>query len=273
MVYTKLNNGINMPTIGLGVYLVDENITKETVTYALDNGYRAIDTAQFYNNEVEVGEAINNSSIPREDIFVTTKVWNTHHGYEETLQAFEQSLEKLQLDYIDLYLIHWPMPMENKYIETYQALEKLYKDGKVKAIGVSNFEIEHLDNILNNCEIVPAVNQVECHPYFQQTALKDYCKKHHIQLQAWSPLSRGATLEDETIQQIANKYNKTIAQVILRWHIQEGTCIIPKSITPHRIKENIDILDFSLTDDDMQLIASLDKNERRGRDPHTTNMK
>jgi len=267
-----LNNGIVMPQVGLGVYLVEPEVAKNTVLHALKTGYRSIDTAQFYNNEKEVGEAIKESGIPREEIFVTTKVWNSHHGYEETLEAFEESLHKLQLDYIDLYLIHWPMPMKHKYIDTYKALETLYKTGKVKAIGLSNFHIDHIENILSHCTIKPVVNQVECHPYFQQNELKDFCEKHDIYLEAWSPLSRGTVLQDETIVQLAQKYSKSPAQIILRWHIQRNTIIIPKSITPNRIEENFQLFDFNLEDEDMKLINSIDKNERRGREPNTMDM-
>ncbi|HLR42422.1 MAG TPA: aldo/keto reductase [Pseudogracilibacillus sp.] len=272
MKQVTLNNGIQMPQLGLGIYQVANDITKEVVTTALDSGYRSIDTAQFYDNEIGVGQAIKHSNIPREELFVTTKVWNSHHGYEKTIEAFEDSLTKLQLDYIDLYLIHWPMPMKGKYVETYQALEKLYKDGRVKAIGVSNFHIEHLETILRECEIKPVLNQVECHPYFQQHALKDFCKKHDIYLEAWSPLSRGAVFDNEVIQTIASKYNKTAAQIILRWHIQENTIVIPKSITPSRIKENMNVFDFALTEEEMKSIYEIDKNERAGREPNEMDM-
>lgn len=267
-----LNNGLQMPQLGLGVYQVENDITAEVVTTAFKAGYRSIDTAQFYDNEIGVGQAIKKSKIPREELFITTKVWNSHHGYDKTMEAFENSLTNLQLDYIDLYLIHWPMPMKDKYVETYRALENLYKEGRVKAIGVSNFHIEHLDRILDECEIKPVVNQVECHPYFQQTALKAFCQEHDIYLEAWSPLSRGAVFDHDVIQTLAKKYNKTPAQIVLRWHIQEDTIVIPKSVTPSRIKENIDVFDFSLTNEEMKEIRSIDKNQRAGREPNEMDM-
>lgn len=267
-----LNNGVQMPQLGLGIYQVANDITEEVVTTGLEAGYRSFDTAQFYDNEIGVGQAIKHSDIPRKELFVTTKVWNSHHGFEKTLEAFEDSLTNLQLDYIDLYLIHWPMPMKDKYVETYRALEKLYKDGHVKAIGVSNFHMEHIETILRECDIKPVLNQVECHPYFQQQALKDFCKAHDIYVEAWSPLSRGAVFDNRIVQTIASKYNKTSAQIILRWHIQENTIVIPKSITPSRIKENINVFDFTLTKQEMQSIYEIDKNERAGREPNEMDM-
>src|SRR5690606_5240532 len=208
--------------------------------------------------------ALKRSEIPREDLFITTKVWNSHHGYDKTLQAFEQSLKKLDLDYLDLYLIHWPTPMYDKYVDTYKALEQLYKDGRVKAIGVSNFHIEHLERLFDECEITPVLNQVECHPYLQQKELKAFCSKHNIYMESWSPLARGGMLEDETIQKIANKYNKTPAQIVLRWHIQENSIVIPKSVTPSRIRENFQVFDFELSEEDMEVITKLDRGERTG---------
>lgn len=263
-----------MPQLGFGVYKVTNEEIKDAVTHALNAGYRSIDTAQFYDNEAGVGEAIKESGIPREEIFVTTKVWNTHHGYDKALEAFEQSLTLLNLDYIDLYLVHWPMPKYDLYVETYKALEKLYHDGRVRAIGVSNFHIEHLERLLTECEIKPVVNQVECHPYLQQKELKAFCKENDIVVEAWSPIAKGGeVLQDEIIKEIADKYGKSAAQVVLRWHMQEGTIAIPKSVTPSRIKENIDIFDFSLTDEEMEKIASLDRNHRIGKDPNEMYMK
>lgn len=263
-----------MPQLGFGVYKVTNEEIKDAVTHALNAGYRSIDTAQFYDNEAGVGEAINESGIPRDEIFVTTKVWNTHHGYDKALEAFEQSLTLLNLDYIDLYLVHWPMPKYDLYVETYKALEKLYRDGRVRAIGVSNFHIEHLERLLTECEIKPVVNQVECHPYLQQKELKAFCKENDIVVEAWSPIAKGGeVLQDEIIKEIADKYGKSAAQVVLRWHMQEGTIAIPKSVTPSRIKENIDIFDFSLTDEEMEKIASLDRYHRIGKDPNEMYMK
>jgi|SRR5690625_1140646 len=272
MKYITLNNNVRMPQLGLGVYLVSNEEVVDVVTHAFQVGYRSIDTAQFYENETGVGRAIEQSTIPREELFITTKVWNSHQGYDKTLQAFEESIEKLQLEYLDLYLIHWPTPMYDRYVETYQALEKLYKDGRVKAIGVSNFHIEHLERILDECEIPPVLNQVECHPYFQQKELKSFCNKHNIYIESWSPLARAEVLADKTINQIAEKYEKTPAQVILRWHIQEKSIIIPKSVTPSRIHENINVFDFELREEDMDEIAKLDRNHRTGRNPNEMDM-
>lgn len=260
-----LHNGVEMPQFGLGVYLVDDgDEVVQTVKTALQAGYRSIDTAAFYDNEVGVGKAIRESGIPREEIFVTTKVWNSDQGYEETLQAFQNSMEKLQVEYIDLFLIHWPV--EGKYVDTWRALEKLYKAGKIRAIGVSNFQIHHLEQIFDQCEIKPMVNQIELHPLLSQQELRAFCKQHGIQVEAWSPIARGRILDHPTLQSIAEKYKKTVAQVILRWHLQQDIIIIPKSITPERIKENAQIFDFQLSDADMKQIDGLNQNERFG--PH-----
>ena len=260
-----------MPQLGFGAYKVVDGDVNVAISEALRTGYRSIDTAQYYNNEAGIGEILERSHLPREDLFITSKVWNSHHGYEKTLQAFDESMEKLKLDYLDLYLIHWPAPKYDQYVETYKALEKLYKDGRVKSIGVSNFHIEHIERLLDECEIVPAVNQVECHPYLQQKELKAFCEKHHIFIESWSPLGRGAVLGDETINRIAKKYQKTAAQIILRWHIQENAIVIPKSVTPLRIRENFQLFDFELSEADMHDIATLDRNERTGHDPNTMN--
>src|SRR5690625_4790955 len=217
MKYIMLNNGVNMPQFGLGVYKVGNEEVANVVSQALDVGYRSIDTAQFYENERGLGKAIQACDIPRDELFITSKVWNSHHGYEKTLQAFDESMEKLQLDYLDLYLVHWPLPMFDQYVETYKALEKLYNKGRVKAIGVSNFTIEHLKRIIDECNVITTVNQMECHPYFQQQELKAFCKENNIFIESWSPLAKGAVLEDEIILSIAEKHGKTPAQIILRW--------------------------------------------------------
>lgn len=236
---------------------------------ALEIGYRHIDTAAFYENEEGVGQAIRESGIPREQVFVTTKVWNTDQGYETTLKAFDASLKKLGFDYVDLYLVHWPV--KGKYKETYKALEKLYKDGYVRAIGVSNFQIHHLQDVLADCEIKPMVNQVEYHPRLTQKELLTFCRENGIQLEAWSPLMRGEILTEPTIVEIGKKYGKTPAQVVLRWDLQHGVVTIPKSVTPARIKENADIFDFSLTDEEMKQIDALNLNKRVGPDPDNFN--
>ncbi|KXG09706.1 Glyoxal reductase [Anoxybacillus sp. P3H1B] len=262
-----LSNGVKMPWLGLGVYKVSngDEVVKAVRT-ALEIGYRHIDTASFYENEEGVGQAIKESGIPREQLFVTTKVWNTEQGYEETLQAFKRSANKLGLEYVDLYLVHWPV--KETYKETYRALEKLYKEGFVRAIGVSNFHIHHLENLMTDCEIKPMVNQVEYHPRLTQQELHAFCRKHQIQLEAWSPLMRGVLLEEPILVDIANKYGKSPAQVILRWDLQNQVVTIPKSVTPQRIKENAEIFDFELTAEEMERIYSLNQNKRIGKNPN-----
>jgi methylglyoxal/glyoxal reductase len=263
---TVLHNGVKMPWLGLGVYKAEEGTEViNAVKAAIKHGYRSIDTAAFYHNEEGVGEAIRESGIPREELFITTKVWNTDQGYEPTLKAFETSIKKLGLDYIDLYLIHWPVP--GKYVETWKALEQLYKEGKVRAIGVSNFQIHHLKDLMSQAEIKPMVNQVEYHPSLTQKALHTFCKNEGIQLEAWAPLKRGQFEEYPTILEIAHKYGKTPAQIIIRWDLQNEVVTIPKSVKEHRIIENADVFDFELTAEEMKKIDSLNKNERTGQDP------
>ncbi|GLB58715.1 aldo/keto reductase [Cytobacillus sp. NCCP-133] len=261
-----LHNGVKMPQFGLGVYKVEEGQqVEDTVKDAINLGYRLIDTASFYENEEGVGKAIRESGVPREELFITTKVWNTDQGYEQTLAAFEKSLKKLELDYIDLYLIHWPV--KEKYLETWRALEKLYKNGKVKAIGVSNFQIHHLQDIMENSSEKPVVNQVELHPRLTQEELRSFCDEHNIKVEAWSPIARGRVLDDPVIKEIADKYCKSAAQVILRWHIQNGVIVIPKSVHEERLKENADIYNFELSAEEMKHIDALNKNVRYGADP------
>lgn len=265
---TTLHNGVEMPWIGLGVFKVqDGEEVVRSVKSALNAGYRSIDTAAIYKNEEGVGRAIAESNVPREELFITTKLWNADQGYDTTLKAFDESLEKLGLDYLDLYLIHWPLPSRGKYVDTWKALEKLYKDGRVRAIGVSNFKIHHLEEIITNCEIVPMVNQVEYHPRFNQRELHEYCKKNKIQLEAWSPLMQGGLLEDPVLVEIAEKYNKSTAQVIIRWDLQTEVITIPKSTKPHRIAENADIFDFELSQEDMEKINDLNQDKRMFADP------
>lgn len=262
----KLHNGVEIPQFGLGVYKVEEGQTViETVKAALSYGYRSIDTAAVYGNEEGVGKAIKESAISREELFITTKLWNDDQGYDQTLKAFETSLRKLDLDYIDLYLIHWPG--KDKYVETWKAFERLYDEGLVRAIGVSNFHEHHLEQLLKNANEHPAVNQIELHPRLSQEALRDYCKSKDIKVEAWSPLAKGRLLNEPTINYIANKHDKTPAQVILRWHLQNDIIVIPKSITPARLKENADIFDFQLSLDEMNQLDQLNMNERTGSNP------
>lgn len=255
-----------MPWFGLGVFKVENGSeATESVKAAIKNGYRSIDTAAIYKNEEGVGIGIKESGVAREELFITSKVWNEDQGYETTLAAFEKSLERLQLDYLDLYLIHWPG--KDKYKDTWRALEKLYKDGKIRAIGVSNFQVHHLEELLKDAEIKPMVNQVEFHPRLTQKELRDYCKEQGIQLEAWSPLMQGQLLDNEVLAQIAEKHNKSVAQVILRWDLQHEVVTIPKSIKEHRIIENADIFDFELSQEDMDKIDALNKDERVGPNP------
>ncbi|MDP4104280.1 MAG: aldo/keto reductase [Bacillota bacterium] len=267
---TTLHNGVKMPWFGLGVYKAQEGEEViQAVKAAIKNGYIAIDTAALYQNEAGVGQAIKEAGVPREELFITTKVWNNDQGYDSTLKAFETSLDKLQLDYLDLYLIHWPGPDKYKYRETWRALEKLYKDGRVRAIGVSNFQIHHLEDLIAYSEIKPMVNQVELHPSLNQASLREFCKKEGIQIEAWSPLKRGKLFSDPTLIKIGQKYNKSVAQVILRWDLQNEIVTIPKSIKEERIIANAEIFDFALSAEDMEKINSLNKDERVGPDPDT----
>lgn len=260
-----LSNGVKMPWLGFGTFKVPEGkVVEEAVKEALRLGYRHIDTAAIYKNEEGVGQAIKDSRVPREEIFLVSKVWNTDQGYESTLKAFETSLKKLQTDYLDLYLIHWPKAL-NK--ETWKALEQLYKEGRVKAIGVSNFKLHHLEELLEDAEIIPMVNQIEFHPQFPQTEIMEICKKHNIQLEAWGPLMQGKIFEIPLMRELAEKYNKTISQIALRWDLQMGVVTIPKSITPERIKENMNIFDFEISKEDMDRIVQLNIGERVGPDP------
>ena len=268
----KLANGVKMPQLGLGVYQVKEGAeVEQAVTAAIDAGYRLIDTAALYGNEVGVGNAIKKSSVPREELFITTKLWNTNQGYDATLKAFEKSLEKLGLDYIDLYLIHWPSPQRSLYVETWKAFEELYKKGRVKAIGVSNFHPEHLDILLKEATIIPMVNQIELHPYLQQHEIADYNQAHGILTESWSPIGGGggSLLSDPTFKTIGDAYGKSPAQVVIRWHVQHGYIVIPKSSNPLRITENANVFDFELSDKDMAKIDKLNKDERVGPDPRT----
>ncbi|MDQ4036802.1 MAG: aldo/keto reductase [Actinomycetota bacterium] len=265
-----LNDGATIPQLGFGVFKVPPEDTEQAVSTALRAGYRHIDTAQMYGNESGVGLAIRRSGIPRDEIYVTTKLNNDRHGYDTARYAFEGSLQRLKLSYIDLFLIHWPMPLHNDYVETWTALESVKADGLTTSIGVSNFQPAHLTRVLDETETVPAVNQIELHPNFQQAELRSLHAQHGIATEAWSPLCRGAVLENPAIAQIGDQYYKSPAQVILRWHLQLGNIVIPKSVTPDRIVANFRIFDFELTDADMATINGLQTGTRIG--PHPNDM-
>ncbi|MCZ8535901.1 aldo/keto reductase [Paenisporosarcina quisquiliarum] len=267
---TTLHNGVKMPWFGLGVFKVEEGTEViEAVKTAISKGYRSIDTAAVYQNEEGVGEGIRQgikeAGISREELFITSKVWNADFGYESTLEAYETSLKKLGLEYLDLYLIHWPV--EGKYKDTWRALETLYTEKRVKAIGVSNFHIHHLQDVMKDATIVPMVNQVEFHPKLTQEDLRAFCQQNHIQFEAWSPLMQGQLLEDEKLKEIADAHGKSVAQIILRWDLQNDVVTIPKSIKEHRIVENASIFDFELSAEEMEKISSLNENKRVGPDP------
>lgn len=264
-----LNNGVEIPQLGFGVFLIPPDETAEAVGAALDAGYRMIDTAQGYRNEKGVGEALARSGLPREEVFVTTKLVNGQHGFDNALTAFEGSVERLGIEVIDLFLIHWPLPMFDQYVETWRALERLLGDGRVRSIGVSNFEIEHLDRLANETDVTPALNQIELHPEFSQEALRAYHQTHGIATEAWGPLGQSRGLLDEpSVVKLAETKGRSPAQIVLRWHIQIGNVAIPKSVTPQRIRENIDIFDFELDKSEMETLAALDRDRRLGPHPN-----
>ncbi len=267
-----LNNGVQIPVLGFGVFQIPPDETAAAVSSALDNGYRLVDTAAGYGNERGVGEAVRRSGIPRDEIFLTTKLANSDHGYDAAMRAFDTSLSELGFETVDLYLVHWPLPAHDLYVETWRALQKLAEDGRVRAIGVSNFTPEHLQRLLDETDVVPAVNQVELHPYLQQADLRAFHARYDIVTEAWSPLGQGkALLEDPTLVALADRLQRTTAQVVLRWHLQLGNVVIPKSVTPERIATNIDVFGFTLTDDDMSTLGALESGERMGPDPDTFN--
>ncbi|MGW9112898.1 aldo/keto reductase [Microbacterium sp. NPDC055683] len=262
-----LPDGRTIPQLGLGVYKIPDDEAAACVRTALDAGYRHIDTAALYANERGVGEGLRSSGVPRGDVFVTTKVWNDDHGYDETLRAFDASLDRLGTDYVDLYLVHWPVPSRDRYVETYRALERLRADGRARSIGVSNFAIAHLDRLRAETEVVPAVNQIELHPLLPQHELRAYGAAHGIVTEAWSPLARGRLLDDPVLAAIARKHGRSTAQIVIRWHLQLGTVVIPKSVSPDRIRANADVFGFALDDDDLRAVAGLESGLRTGRDP------
>ncbi|MET0975981.1 MAG: aldo/keto reductase [Leifsonia sp.] len=262
-----MSDGLSIPQLGLGVYKVPDADTPAVVQAALDAGYRHIDTATLYENETGVGLGIDDSGIERDDIFVTTKVWNDDHGFDETLRAFDASMDRLGLDRLDLYLIHWPSPRQDRYVQTWRALIRLNEEGRVSSIGVSNFHIHHLQRLIDETGVLPAVNQVELHPWLQQHDLRAFHARYNILTEAWSPLARGRAVDDRTLALIGERYGASAAQVAIRWHLQIGNVVIPKSTSPERIRANADVFDFELTDADLETIAGLDSGERTGRDP------
>jgi len=266
-----LNNGQRIPQFGFGVFLVPPAQTEQAVTTALAAGYRHIDTAQMYGNEKEVGEAIARSGLDRSDVYVTTKLANNAHLPDDARRAFDGSLKALGMDYVDLFLIHWPLPTryDGDYVTTWDTLEEFYRDGRARSIGVSNFQAHHLRRLHTESEMPPAVDQIEVNPYLTQDELRGFCAEHQIAVEAWSPLGRGNVLGDPTIDDIARKYGKTPAQVVLRWHIERGDIVFPKSVSPARIGENIDIFDFQLAGDDVEAISALNRDQRTGPDPDT----
>ncbi|MET9734784.1 aldo/keto reductase [Streptomyces sp. NPDC006458] len=266
-----LNNGVQIPQLGFGVFQVPDDRTTAAVSAALETGYRSIDTAAIYGNESGVGRALAESGLPREDLFVTTKLWNSDQGHDTTLRAFDSSLAKLGLDYVDLYLIHWPAPGRDLYRESWRALERLTQEGRARAVGVSNFQSAHLERLLEGATLTPAVNQIELHPGLPQAELRAFHAERKIATEAWSPLAQGAVLDHPVIGALAARYGKSPAQIVLRWHLQLGNVVIPKSVTPARIRENFDVFDFELTADEMRALAALDRDQRTGPHPDELN--
>ena len=266
-----LNNGVTIPQLGFGVFQIPPDATRKATLTALEVGYRHVDTAQMYGNEAGVGQAVRDSGLDRGDVFVTSKLNNSFHAYDDALAAFDKSLAELEFEYLDLFLVHWPMPAVGNFVETWRAMEEIYRSGRSKAIGVSNFQPNHLDRLRAETDVVPAVNQVEVHPYFTQQDVRSYGVEHGIVTEAWSPIAQGKVLDDPTIGRIAKRYGKTPAQVTLRWHIQRGDVVFPKSATRSRVQENFAIFDFELADDDVTDISLLDREERIGPHPDKFN--
>jgi 2,5-diketo-D-gluconate reductase A len=267
--YLELNDGHRIPQLGFGVFQVPPEDTAEVVTHALSTGYRSIDTAAAYENEAGVAEALAQSGIDRGELFITTKLWNRDQGHDSARRAFERSVQQLDQDYVDLYLIHWPAPHQDKYVETWKAFTELQSDGRARSIGVSNFLPEHLERIIDATGVVPALNQIELHPRLQQAELRRWHREHGVVTEAWSPLGQGASLDEAAINEIAARHDRTPAQVVLRWHVQLGNVVIPKSVTPARIEENFRIFDFELSSEEMDALAELEAGERVGPDPAT----
>ncbi|WUH94874.1 aldo/keto reductase [Streptomyces sp. NBC_00433] len=266
-----LNNGTSIPQLGFGTYQIEPQDTREAVLTALEAGYRHIDTAEMYGNEKEVGQAVRDSGLPRGDVFVTSKLNNGYHAYDDALAAFARSIEDLDLEYMDLFLVHWPLPAVGDYVETWKAMEDIYRSGLTKAIGVSNFQPSHLERLLRETGTVPAVNQIEVHPYLAQDDVRAFGADHGIATEAWSPIAQGKVLDDPVITEIAERVDRSPAQVTLRWHVQRGDIVFPKSVTKARVEENFRLFDFELTPDDMAAITALDRGERFGPDPDTFN--
>jgi 2,5-diketo-D-gluconate reductase A len=266
-----LNNGVSIPQLGFGVFLIEPGDTKDATLAALEIGYRHIDTAEMYGNEAQVGEAVRASGIDRDDIFVTSKLNNSFHDYDDALNAFDQTLKELAFDYLDLFLVHWPLPGVGDFVETWKAMEEIYRSGRCRAIGVSNFQKHHLQRLFDETEIVPAVNQIEVHPYLTQDELRAFGTEHGIPTEAWSPLGRGAVLEEPTLVDIAKRHERTPAQVTLRWALQRGDIVFPKSVNRHRMEENFDLFGFELSQDEIDQISALNRDERIGPDPDNFN--
>jgi 2,5-diketo-D-gluconate reductase A len=262
-----LSDGARIPQLGLGVYKVADDEARTVVATALELGYRHVDTASFYGNEVGVGQALRASDVPRDDVFVTTKVWNTEQGYDETLRAFDASLDRLGTDHVELYLIHWPAPTQDKYVDTWRALERIAEEGRARSIGVSNFQVHHLERLLGETSVVPVIDQVEAHPWLQQHELREFCAARGIAVEAWSPLARGRVLDDAAIGRIAAKHGVEPAQAVIRWHLQQGLVVIPKTVNARRLASNLDVFGFELDEDDLAAIAALDSGERSGSHP------